>query len=472
MAGIDANTVLCLHCDGTDASTTFTDSALTPHTVTANGDAQVDTAQSVFGGASALFDGTGDYLSTPDSADWAFGSGDFTIDLRVRFNSIGSERGFVSQYDVAGSQKSFRFEYNPFVAGLLIQLSADGSTHALDYRPAWSPSTNTWYHVALVRNGTTIHAYINGTEIGAGGSIGASSLFNSTHALQVGITDSASSQSPMNGWLDEIRVSKGIARWTSNFTPPAAAYTVDAPTNSVAPVASGTPTVGQTLTTTDGTWTGGPSFTYQWQRDNTGGGSYSNIGSATASTYVLVSGDAGCNVRCVVTATNAGGSASANSNALGLVAAGAATFTYTSLVPSYDLDNVFNRWTVTRDNGSPQTSEDTTSQTKYFLRAKQTQTLVSDDTAALAQAARKIAKFKDPLNRVESVTIMPLQSLTNTAQIDAGFARQLGDRITIKETPPGFAGVQTNDYVIQQISGQVNTGPITSATLTFSVWPP
>ena len=89
------------------------------------------------------------------------------------------------------------------------------------------------------------------------------------------------------------------------------------PINTVAPVVSGTATVGQTLTTTNGTWTGAPAptFTYQWQRVTT------NISGATSSTYVLVVADVGNTIRCVVTATNALGAVSANSNATAAVAA-------------------------------------------------------------------------------------------------------------------------------------------------------
>lgn len=92
-----------------------------------------------------------------------------------------------------------------------------------------------------------------------------------------------------------------------------------APINTVAPVVSGTATVGQTLSTTNGTWTGAPAptFTYQWQRTG------SNIGGATSSTYVLVAADAGNTIRCVVTATNsvAPSGVSANSNSTASVAA-------------------------------------------------------------------------------------------------------------------------------------------------------
>jgi hypothetical protein len=143
---------------------------------------------------------------------------------------------------------------------------------------------------------------------------------------------------------------------------------------------------------------------------------------------------------------------------------------YTELVPSYDLDQVFNRWTVTRQDGSPQTAEDTASQTAYFLRAKQTETLLSDDAQALALAQLKLSRFAQPLNRVESLTVRPLTNLADTFQIAAGFARDLGDRITIQETPPGFGSVQSHDYTIEQINGHIDVGPLVTATLTFNVW--
>jgi hypothetical protein len=142
---------------------------------------------------------------------------------------------------------------------------------------------------------------------------------------------------------------------------------------------------------------------------------------------------------------------------------------YIDLVPSYDLDLVVNKWTVTRENGSPQTAEDTGSQQEYFLRAKQTQTLVSDDAQALAQAQRKVAQYAQPINRIETLTIQPLTDLDDASRIDAGLARDIGDRITIHETPPGFTATQERDYIIQSISGQINAGPLTSMTLTFGV---
>jgi hypothetical protein len=96
-----------------------------------------------------------------------------------------------------------------------------------------------------------------------------------------------------------------------------------APLNTVAPVVSGTKTSGQTLSCTTGTWDGAPTptYTYQWQVDTNGDLVYGDISLATASTFPLTDDEIGCNVRCVVTATNASGSDSEPSQDYGLIGA-------------------------------------------------------------------------------------------------------------------------------------------------------
>lgn len=91
-----------------------------------------------------------------------------------------------------------------------------------------------------------------------------------------------------------------------------------APANQTAPVASGSTTVGSVVSTTNGAWAddGSPTFTYQWQRDVAGNAVYSNIGSATSSSYTLVTADNLCDVRCVVTDTDSHGATPANSNSI------------------------------------------------------------------------------------------------------------------------------------------------------------
>ncbi|OGW69577.1 MAG: hypothetical protein A2036_04300 [Omnitrophica bacterium GWA2_50_21] len=209
--GIDSNAVLVLHGNGTDGSTTFTESSDSPLTVTANGNAQIDTAQSKFGGASGLFDGAGDYLTIPSNSVFDFGTGDFTIDFWVRLNSASAGQCFIDRNETAdfavryAGDGTLRFE---------IESSTVVST-------SWSPSANVWYHIAAVRSGSDCKLFVDGTQIGSTGTNSA----NVTGTTQVAIGVLATSLAHnLNGWIEELRVSKGVARWTSNFTPPTSEY--------------------------------------------------------------------------------------------------------------------------------------------------------------------------------------------------------------------------------------------------------
>lgn len=212
---LDASQKLLLHMNGTDGSTTFTDSSSSAKTITANGDAQIDTAQSKFGGASGLFDGTGDYLSVADSEDWYFGTGDFTIDFWVRFNGTPSASGFLGQH--VDSSNFWTLSYG--TTGIHL-LAWSGGVLQFSHIWTWTPSADTWYHIAAVRNGTNFYAFIDGTSLGT--KTGSNPMPDITAALT--IADNISYNS-LNGWMDELRILKGTAAWTSNFTPPTSEYT-------------------------------------------------------------------------------------------------------------------------------------------------------------------------------------------------------------------------------------------------------
>ena len=217
----DTYTKLLSHMDGTDGSQIFTDSSLGGHSITARGNVQIDTAQSKLGGASGLFDGSGSCLSIQDSADWAFGSGDFTVDFWVRRNSIGTRQLILGQLAANGADSSVSF---------VIEFRADNKVAAdfaiggvfLSFASTRTiTDTTDWHHIAYVRNGNNFYLCIDGTRDG-------------TYVTSASMTDSASSLSVgragdynglyFNRWIDELRISKGIARWTSNFTPPSAPY--------------------------------------------------------------------------------------------------------------------------------------------------------------------------------------------------------------------------------------------------------
>jgi len=217
LGGNDAFTVLLLHCDGTDASTTFTDSSASAHTITANGNAQVDTAQSVFGGASYLGDGSGDGLTAADSADWNFGSGNFALDARVRYASV-SIGGLFGQW---ASSSNYWVVYRTGGAVLRLLAVSGGST-VIDCQWSWTPSANTWYHVAISRSGNSFRAFINGSQIGST-LTDTDAMPDIAGSLYIGNHPETAS---LNGWMDEVRISKGTDRgWTgTTITVPVVAY--------------------------------------------------------------------------------------------------------------------------------------------------------------------------------------------------------------------------------------------------------
>ncbi len=207
-----SNVVLLLHFDGTDGSTTFTD--VRGHTVTLNGGAaEIDTAQSKFGGASCLFGGSGSYL-TVDHSDIDLGTGDYTVEGQVRYVALGSDLGIFQIYTSAlGST------YGDI--GLFTQ---SGGSFGLWSNAGYSVSTSgliaadQWKHFAVVRNGANVDLYIDGVSVI---SRAASSLVG-RQVLTLGAAYSTTYDH--NGWIDEFRITKGVARYTGTFTPPGLAF--------------------------------------------------------------------------------------------------------------------------------------------------------------------------------------------------------------------------------------------------------
>ncbi len=219
IGGNDSDTVLLLHCDGADESTTFTDVSIggSTHTITVAGNTQVDTAQKVFGTGSMLLDGSGDYAYTAaSSSDFGFGTGDFTIDWRFR----------TDQYNL--NNNPMFMASNGTVPWKILYNNGDGKVkfrvNSAWVEWTWTPSNNTWYHLAFVRSSGRLYFYVDGSEIGSDQAC-ADNYDTSTCYISAEPGSPATTSYHLKGWLDEIRISKGIARWTANFTPPTGAYT-------------------------------------------------------------------------------------------------------------------------------------------------------------------------------------------------------------------------------------------------------
>lgn len=208
----DSYTKLLMHMKGTDTSTTFLDSSIGMKTVTANGNAQIDTGASKFDGASALFDGSGDYLSLADDAGWTIGTGEFSIDFWVRFIDVTTVQQAIFS---ANSGDSLEFQWQG-AASNRWQVIKNGTTA---YNYSDSISNDTWYHIAIVRESSgAIKVYRNGTSLGSNTDAWSIDM----NGVRIG--QNAGGSYSMNGWLDEFRISNSIARWTENFTAPASEH--------------------------------------------------------------------------------------------------------------------------------------------------------------------------------------------------------------------------------------------------------
>jgi hypothetical protein len=207
------NVSLLLHGDGTNGSTTIIDSSPSPKTVTAFGDAQISTAQSKFGGASIAFDGVGDYLSIADSSDWDV-TADYTIEFWARhdLSGVNFTKGYLGTQSVSGTNG---FAIGHYLGDLVVRTASSSilSTGA--------PITSlAWNHIALVWSSSTLKGYVNGTEV-----LSTTAYTTSTAVpLIIGNFSNLDANRYFDGYIDDLRITKGVARYTANFTPPTAPF--------------------------------------------------------------------------------------------------------------------------------------------------------------------------------------------------------------------------------------------------------
>jgi len=218
-SGIDVFCVSMLHFNGADTSTVFTDEI--GKVWTPNGDAQLTTTDPKFGSACGIFDGTGDYIDTPDHDDFYFGTGNFTIDFWIN-SHLSEGRMICGQRNSAGQVNSdlswqiqrylnaISFYYWTGTTGALIT----GTTNIFN---------DNWHHVAIVRNGMSLKLYIDGTSEASTTLAAGFSFSDSSKKLAIGRVGEYAGLY-YAGKLDEFRISKGIARWTENFAVPIVEY--------------------------------------------------------------------------------------------------------------------------------------------------------------------------------------------------------------------------------------------------------
>lgn len=220
-----ASVVLSMPMDGTNGGTTFTD-VKGAKTVTRNGSVVTSTAQVKFGTASAFFPNSiNNWLSLSDSADWDFGSGDFTIEFHgYGLDNVSAAPGIViGQADGLGANAA-SWAVSTDGANLMINASTGTGSWNIVAVTAVGVNTNAanWKHYAVCGEGTTARIYVDGVQQASGTITGG--MPNSTRALTIG--RGVSTGNTLTGYVDNVRVTKGVCRYPggTTFTPPAAAY--------------------------------------------------------------------------------------------------------------------------------------------------------------------------------------------------------------------------------------------------------
>jgi hypothetical protein len=212
-----ANVSLLLRCDGTNGSTAFTDSSSNALAVTVNGNAQISTAQSKFGGASALLDGSGDYLGVAASSLFNVGNGAlFTVECHARPSTLSGNGTFLSMRNQAAYAPFELIRTNGSIR--LMAANATLDNWSVNSSSASSVFTvNQWSHVALVGNGSQLTVFVDGISVIT---VSQASWTSANRQLFVG----GGGDNQFAGNIDEVRFTLGVARYTANFTPPDAQF--------------------------------------------------------------------------------------------------------------------------------------------------------------------------------------------------------------------------------------------------------
>jgi hypothetical protein len=214
-----ANTALLLKGDD------LTDSSSYARTVTAYGNAAA-TGTAKYGVNSLAFDGSGDYLRVAGSSAFAF-PGDFTLEAWVYFNAASAS--FDGAYGAClmatyptgqGGNQGWQLRINGTSTAFNTINVYTGTT---DLNWSATFNLNQWHHVAVTRSGSSIRAFVDGVQVGSTVNNSDDMSPGATTDLWIGQLNASPYLFSLNGRLDDLRVTKGTARYMANYTPPAAA---------------------------------------------------------------------------------------------------------------------------------------------------------------------------------------------------------------------------------------------------------
>jgi hypothetical protein len=219
---------------GTQVLTNFTNAAIFDNSMMNDletvGNAQISTAVKKYGTGSMYFDGSGDYLQTPLNQSVNFGTNSFTIEMWVNPSTTNHQSACLfTQEHVAANNTPISIAI--FLNGGNFETVGNGISFGVYNGSSWTVlqhnlatiPINTWTFIALVRNGNVFTMYVNGTSVGSTTNSTSCSLGSTPYFLGRR-WDLAGSYPYYNGYIDDFRITRGVARYTSNFTPPTSQF--------------------------------------------------------------------------------------------------------------------------------------------------------------------------------------------------------------------------------------------------------
>jgi len=221
ISGNNSNCVLLIHSNTADGSTTFVDSSQggSNHTadITVVSSAHHDTDQAYFGTTSIdLTNATQDLLTVADSADWDFGTGDFSVEMWTYWKTVASY-GLIGRYTTAANTWGLRYVHpNDWY-----WYYGDGVTYT--FTLSWTPTAETWYHFVIARGSGSLRFFVDGVQKGSTEADAVN--YDTAQAIGIGNYYSGADATCFNGYIDEVAIFKGSANGrTADFTVPAYAY--------------------------------------------------------------------------------------------------------------------------------------------------------------------------------------------------------------------------------------------------------
>ncbi len=201
------NVVLLLHGDGTNGSTVFTDSSKYNQVVSYRGNANISTANLKFGSGAISYDGNGDDLYIPSTANFAMGTGDFTCELYFKVNL--QHNFYLLNFNVAAG-KRMALEYS--LTDRSFNIFSGNNTSTIIKSSIVDLVVGKYYYIVMQRYNNLYYIWLDGKSIMHGATL--SVVMNWTNSqLNIGSAKPDAASNYINGYMDEVRITKGVARY-------------------------------------------------------------------------------------------------------------------------------------------------------------------------------------------------------------------------------------------------------------------